>query len=138
MLFVLWFLYFIVETLESAWGSFPTTFYVLVSVLLTIGFSFAFMVPITSVAGLQSTLFLAAAALAPETEILLFLFLPVKIVWLAWLTGAVILWRFVAGTWLDRLYLIALYANYLLFFGPYHAWRLKQLYRRWQFRRNFR
>lgn len=138
MIFVLWFLYFIVETLESAWGSFPTTFYVLVSVLLTIGFSFAFMVPITSVAGLQSTLFLAAAALAPETEILLFLFLPVKIVWLAWLTGAVILWRFLAGTWLERLYLLALYANYLLFFGPYYVWRLKQLHRRWQFRRNFK
>lgn len=138
MIFVLWFLYFIVETVENTWGSFRTTFYVLVSVLLTIGYSFAFMVPITSVAGLQSTLFLAAAALVPEAQILLFLFLPVKIVWLAWLTAAVVLWRFIGGTWLERLYLLAIYANYLVFFGPYYYWRLKQLHRRWQFKRYFR
>lgn len=138
MLFVLWFLYFIVETVENAWGSFRTTFYVLIAILLTVGFSFAFMVPITSVAGLQSTLFLAAAALVPDAQILLFLFLPVKIAWLAWLTATVILWRFFAGTWLERLYLLAIYANYLLFVGPYYYWRLKQLHRRWQFKRHFR
>lgn len=138
MLFVLWFLYFIVENLESAWGSFRTTFYVLASIFLTICFSFAFMVPITSVGGLQSTLFLAAAALAPESQILLFMFLPVKIVWLAWITAAFILWRFLTGAWLERLYLLAIYANFLLFFGPYYYQRLKQLHRRRQFKQYFR
>jgi len=138
MLFVLWFLYSIVDTIENLWGAFKTTFYILISVLLTIGFSLAFMVPITSVGGLQSTLFLAAAALAPDTQILLFLFLPVKIAWLAWLTAAFVLWRFVAGTWLERLYLLAIYANYLLFFAPYHYGQLKRRYRRWEFRRQFK
>jgi hypothetical protein len=138
MVFVLWFLYFIVESLENAWGSFRTTFYVLVSILLTIGFSFAFVVPITSVAGLQSTLFLAAAALAPDSEILLFMFLPVKIVWLALITAAFILWQLLTGTWLERIYLVVIYANFLLFFGPHYYQRLKQLRRRQQFKRNFR
>ncbi len=136
--FVLWFLYFIVDGIEGAWGAFRTTFYILVSVFLTICFSLIFMVPITYVGDLESTLFLAAAALNPEYEILLFFVLPVKIAWLGWLTAAFILWRFVTGSWLERLYLLAIYSNYLLFFAPYHYWQLKQRYRRWNFRRQFK
>jgi len=138
MIFILWFLYFIVDGIENAWGSFRTTFYILISVLLTIAFTLVFMVPITHVGDLESTLFLAAAALAPEYRILLFLFLPVKIVWLAWLTAAFVLWRFITGSWLERLYLLAIYFNYLIFFGPYHYWQLRQRYRRWAFRRQFK
>ena len=138
MIFILWFLYFIVDGIENAWGSFRTTFYILISVLLTIAFTLVFMVPITHVGDLESTLFLAAAALAPEYRILLFLFLPVKIVWLAWLTAAFVLWRFITGSWLERLYLLAIYFNYLTFFGPYHYGQLKQRYRRWSFRRQFK
>ena len=137
-LFVLWFLYFIVDGIENAWGAFKTTFYILISVLLTICFSLVFMVPIAYVGDLESTLFLAAAALNPEYQILLFLVLPVKIAWLAWLTGAFVLLRFMSGSWLDRFYLLAIYSNYLLFFGPYHYRQLKQRYRRWQFKRQLR
>ncbi len=136
--FVLWFLYFIVDGIENAWGAFRTTFYILVSVLLTICFSLVFMVPITYVGDLESALFLAAAALNPEHQILLFFVVPVKIAWLGWLTGAFVLWRFFTGSWLDQLYLLAIYFNYLLFFGPYHYWQVKQRYRRWQFKRQFR
>ncbi len=96
------------------------------------------MVPIAYVGDLGSTLFLAAAAIAPDFEILLFFVLPVKIVWLAWLTAAFIVWRFINGSWLDRLYLLAIYSNYLLFFGPYHYGQLKQRYRRWNFKRQLR
>ena len=138
LLFVLWFLYLIVDGIENTWGAFRTTFYILVSALLTICFSLVFMVPITYVGDLESTLFLAAAALNPEYQILLFLVLPVKIAWLAWLTGVFVLWRFFTGSWLDRLYLLAIYSNYLLFFGPYHYWQVKQRYRRWQFKRQLR
>ena len=138
MVFVLWFLYFIVDGLESVWGSFQTTFYILISILLTIGFSLFFMVPIASVRDLESTLFLAAAAINPEFQVLLFMVVPVKVVWLAWLTAGFVLWRFITGSWLERLYLLAIYANYLLFFTPYHYWQLKQWHRRWKFRRQFK
>lgn len=138
LLFVLWFLYLIVDGIENTWGAFRTTFYILISVLLTICFSLIFMVPITYVGDLESTLFLAAAALNPEYQVFLFLVLPVKIAWLAWLTGAFVLWRFFTGSWLDRLYLLAIYSNYLLFFGPYLYWQVKQRYRRWQFKRQLR
>ena len=134
MVFALYFLYFIVNGIESEWGAFRTTFYVLVCVVLTIAFSFAFDFPIMSVSYVGSTLFFAAAAIAPEFEILLFFILPVKLKWMAWLSLAFVILRFAAGTWLDRLYLLTIYANFLLFFGPYYLWQFKQ----WQRRREFK
>ncbi len=132
----LYFLYFIVNGIEEEWGEFRTTLYVLVAVVLTITFSFAFDFPIWSVRELQSTLFLAVATIAPEYQILLFFVLPVKMKWLAWLTVAYIVWALIVGTWLSRLYLVTMYANYLLFFGPYFVGRLKAFSRRQKFKRD--
>jgi hypothetical protein len=138
MVFALYFLYFIVNGIESEWGAFRTTFYVLVCLALTVVFSFIFDFPITSVSYVGSTLFFAAAAIAPEFEILLFFILPVKLKWLAWISLAFVVLRLVAGTWLDRLYLLTIYANYLLFFGPYHWWQFKQWQRRSKFKEQYR
>ena len=134
MVFALYFFYFIINGVESEWGAFKTTFYVLVSVVLTIAFSFAFDVRITSVSHLGTTLFFAAAAIAPEYEILLFFILPVKLKWLAWISFVFIVLQLVAGPWLLRLYPLMIYANFLLFFGPYYRWQFKQ----WQRRRGFK
>jgi hypothetical protein len=139
MVFVLWFLYFIVNGVEEEWGSFKATFYVLVCVLLTVGFAFALylltgeVLVVNYVSYLESTLFLAAAAIAPEYQILLFLVIPVKMKWLAWMAVAFIVYQFITDNWLMRLYLLTIYANYLLFFGPYHYWQVKQWLRRRQF-----
>lgn len=136
MVVVLYFLYFIVNGIEEEWGEFRATLYVLVAVLLTIAFAFIFHVRIGDIAHLQSTLFLAAATIAPEYQILLFFVLPVKMKWLAWLTAAYIVWALIVGTWLSRLYLLVMYANYLLFFGPYFAGRVGAFYRREKFKRD--
>ena len=136
MVFVLWFLYFIISGIEEEWGEFRTTLYVLVAVLLTIAFSFVFNMPITSMVELQSTLFLAAATIAPEYQILLFFVIPVKMKWLAWVSAAYIVWALIVGTWLERLYLLTMYANYLMFFGPYFVDRLKAYQRRRKFQRD--
>src|SRR6266404_1192034 len=133
MVIALNFLYFIVNVLEAEWGEFRTTLYVLVAVLLTIAFSFAFHWPIIGAAELGSTLFLAAATVAPECQILLLFILPVKMKWLAWVSVAFIVRALIMGSWLSRLYLLIMYANYLLFFGPYFAGRLKAFYRRKKF-----
>jgi hypothetical protein len=133
MLFVLYFLYFIINGLEEEWGEFRTTLYVLVGVVLTIAFSFAFDFPIWSVRELQSTLFLAAATIAPEYQITIWFVLPVKMKWLAWISVAFIIWELINGAWLGRLYLLVMYANYLLFFGPYFIGRVRAFYRRRKF-----
>jgi hypothetical protein len=136
MVFALYFVYFIVNGIEEEWGEFRTTLYVLVAVLLTIAFSFAFQVPIYSTTKLASTLFLAAATIAPEHQILLFFVLPVKMKWLAWVSVAYIIFSLIVGSWLSRLYLLTMYANYLLFFGPYFAGRVKSFYRRKKFQQD--
>jgi len=133
MVFALYFLYFIVNGIEAEWGEFRTTLYVLVAILLTIAFSFTFQTPIYSTTKLGSTLFLAAATIAPEYQILLFFIIPVKMKWLAWLSVAYIVFSLIVGTMLSRLYLLTMYANYLLFFGPYFVGRLRAFYRRKKF-----
>lgn len=129
VIFVLWFLYFIMGMIEEEWGSFKATFYVLISVVLTILFSFAFDYPVTHVSLFESSLFLAAAALHPNFEVRLFLVFPVKMKWLAWLTLAFIAVQFFQGFWIDRFYILVIFSNYLLFFGPAHINQIR-LYRR--------
>ncbi len=138
VIFTLWFLYFVVNAIENEWGAFKTTLYVLTSVVLMIAFSFAFDFPITQISGFESTLFLASAALFPEMEILLFMVMPVKMKWLARLTMAFLAFNFVMADWMNRLYLVAIYSNYLLFFGPAHLYRLKMAYRRYDFKSKLR
>jgi hypothetical protein len=136
MVFILYFLYFIINALEEEWGEFRTTLYVLMAVLFTIAFAFLFKVPIYDISQFQSTLFLAVATIAPEYQILLFFVLPVKMKWLAWLTVAYLVWMLIVGSWLSRVYLLTMYANYLLFFGPYFAGRIKAYYRRKKFQQD--
>lgn len=138
MLLVLWFLYYVVNAIESQWGAFKTTLYVLVSILLTVGFSFLFNYPVFEISYFQSTLFLAAAALFPEMEILLFFVIPVKMKWLALVTFVMVLLRFIGSDWLGRGYLLAIYGNYLLFFGAAHYYSLKQVVRRARFKSKMR
>jgi membrane associated rhomboid family serine protease len=138
VIFSLWFLYFILNTIEQEWGAFKTTLYVLTSIVVTIAFSFAFDYPVTNVSKFESTLFLAAAALFPEMQVSLFMIVPVKIKWLAWLAMAMIGLEFVRSDWLDRFFIIAIFSNYLLFFGPAVLARIRQTIRKREFQRKMR
>lgn len=138
VIFTLWFLYFVMGMIESQWGAFKTTLYVLTSIVVTIAFSFAFGYPVLDVAKFESSLFLAAAALFPEMTVNLFLALPVKIKWLAWLTLAMLGLDFVRSDWMDRFFTLAIMSNYLLFFGPSLVATLRQALRRREFRRKMR
>jgi hypothetical protein len=77
---------------------------------------------------------LAAAALFPEMEVTLFFALPVKIKWLAWLSLAGIGWKFLQADWLERFFMLAIYSNCLIFFGPSLVRSLKHVMRRRRFR----
>lgn len=134
MIFSLYFLYFILNSIESDWGAFKTTFYTLVSIALTIAFSLATGYPVVSISDFVSTLFLAVAALYPDQEIRLYFFIPVKMKHLGWLALAFLAFRFVRGSWMDRFFLMTIYSNYFLFFGPS---LLSQL-RDWKRRRDYR
>lgn len=134
MLFALMFGYFVLNLVESEWGSFKTTLYVLTSIALTVVFSLVFDYPVASVMGFATTWFLAAATLYPENQIQIYFFIPVKMKFLGWLTLAFVALQVLRGSWLDRLYLLVVYANYFIFFGPH----LIYLYRQWKRRREFK
>lgn len=138
MFFAAWFLYFIVSSLEAEWGEFKTTFYILMCISLTVVFSLVTGYPVTQVAHMESTLFLATAALYPEMVIQLFLFIPVKMKWLGWLTLLFLGVQIFDGSWMDRFYLLAIYTNYIVFFGPSLLWRAKDSYRKWKYKQKFK
>ena len=138
VIFTLWFIYFILNTIENEWGAFKTTLYVLVSILVTIAFSLSFGYPVTDVSRFESTLFLAAAALFPEMEVRLFLAIPVKIKWLAWLTLGLLALELIRTSGLDRWFILAIYSNYLLFFGPSMLNQIRLAIRRRQFKSKMR
>ena len=137
-IFAMMFMYSILSSIESEWGAFKTTFYILVSVVLTILFSISFGYPVLQTSDFSSTLFLAAAALFPEHEINLYMVFPVKMKHLGWLSLAFLGYRLFQGEWLDRFFLLTIYSNYLLFFGPALLYRLQQWKRRRDYRSNFR
>ena len=85
---------------------------------------------------LNLSLFLAFAVLFPEMKVLLFFFIPVKIKWLGLLDGALLLFSFVMGSWLDRAAILAAMASFLLFFGPRLWYNVKRWYTEYKYRKN--
>ena len=134
MIFALMFLYSILNSIEAVWGEFKTTFYTLVSIVLTIIFSLVFSYPVGSITEFSSTLFLAAAALFPEQEIRLYMIIPVKMKHLGWLALGFFCLHLFQGSWMDRLFLMTIYSNYFLFFGSSLLFQVRD----WNRRRNYR
>jgi membrane associated rhomboid family serine protease len=113
----LYFLWFIGDGLERAWGAFRLTLYFLVGMIGTTvaavfgGSQFSSMM-------LFTTLFFAFAHFYPEEVIYVFFILPMKIKWLAWIYAAILLAGFVVNAMSYRLAMIAAFSNYFIFFGP--------------------
>ncbi len=109
------------DGLENVWGSFRLTVYYLIGVLSIIALAFFFPYAVFDSSYLKLTLFLAFATIFPDFELLLFFVIPVKVKYLAWLSGFGIIYT-VATAPLDAKFAALLsIANYLLFFGP-AAW----------------
>ncbi len=113
----LWFLWFIGEGLERAWGPFRVTLYFIVGMVGTTvaavfgGSQFSSMM-------LFTTMFFAFAHFYPEETIYVFFVLPMKIKWLAWIYAGILLLGFVTYPMSYRLAMIAAFSNYFIFFGP--------------------
>ena len=117
LLLALWFLWFIGEGLERAWGAFRLTLYFLVGMIGTTAAAFFFGANFSN-GMLIVSLFFAFARFYPEEVIYILFILPMKIKWLAWIMGAFLLFGFVVNGMSYRMALVAAFANYLIFFGP--------------------
>src|SRR6266404_6082168 len=121
----LWFLWFIGDGLERAWGPFRLTLYFLVGM---IGTTVAALLSNSQFSNqmLFTTLFFAFAHFYPDEIIYVFFILPLKIKWIAWAYAAFLLLAFVTQSNSYRLALIAALSNYLIFFGPGVIQHLRQ------------
>lgn len=113
----LWFLWFVGDGLERAWGAFRLTLYFLVGMIGTTIAAFFFGAHFSN-AMLASSLFFAFAWFYPEEVIYVFFILPMKIKWLALISAALLIFGFVSGTNAYRMSLLAAFSNYFIFFGP--------------------
>jgi membrane associated rhomboid family serine protease len=119
ILFNLYFTWWIGSSLEEHWGAFKFNVYYFVGALGTI--------VAASIAGpqgstfLNSSMFLAFAALFPDVTILLFFLLPIRVKWLGLLVAGYLVYSGFIGDWATRGAILAALGNYFLFFGG-HWW----------------
>jgi membrane associated rhomboid family serine protease len=125
VLIALWFLWFIGDGLERAWGPFRLTLYFIVGM---IGTTLAALLSNSQFSNqmLFTTLFFAFAHFYPDEIIYVFFILPLKIKWIAWVYAGFLLLAFVTQSNSYRLALIAALSNYLVFFGPQTIQQLRQ------------
>ncbi|MCL2284129.1 MAG: hypothetical protein FWC26_12505 [Fibromonadales bacterium] len=116
--FVLWFFYYIMVWLEDVWGSTLLTVYFLFAWFSTVLVSILLGIHIKEFTYMECSFFFALATVAPNREIHIFFILPIAFKWIAVFIAAVLLViPLFLGSYEQLLYLILLFANYLLFFG---------------------
>ena len=112
----LWFLWFVGEGLERAWGAFRNTLYFVVGMVGTTIAAFIFGAQFSNIM-LAASLFFAFAWFYPDEVIYVLFILPMKIKWIAWIAAAFLLLSFFTGPLSGKAAMIAAFANYFLFFG---------------------
>ncbi len=113
---IFFFYYSIGRQLEYAMGTFAFTIYYLVGMLGVIVTGFAFGGSLTGTY-LNSSLFFAYAFYFPNEMILFMFFIPIKIKYLAYFSGAMLTILLVLSSWMGRLVIVTGLFNFLLFFG---------------------
>jgi membrane associated rhomboid family serine protease len=118
----LYFYYFIGSALENQWGAGKFTVYYFTGLLCTIvyGFIVYFITGVSysiSTSYINLSMFFSFATLFPETRVLLFFFIPVKIKWLAYIDAAFFVLEVLVSPFPANLLPVVAILNYLLFCG---------------------
>lgn len=115
IIFALYFYYMIGSSLEHEWGEAKFNLYYLFGVIGTIAASF-----LTNSYGtatyLNLSLFLAFAHLFPDYQVMLFLMIPVKMKYLAYLNWAFFAYTIIIGPMSARIFAIVSLINFFIFF----------------------
>ena len=116
MAFYVLYLFWVGDGLEQALGAFRLNAYYLLGM---VGTTIAALISNGDPAGfmLNTTLLLAFARFYPDTTILFMFVLPVKVRWIAWFSGALILYSLFVSGWAHRFATFAALLNYFIFFG---------------------
>lgn len=123
-IFVAFLYYSIGNTLENVWGTFKFNVYYITGALFTI----IALIIIQLITGgsysgtsyyLNLSLFLAYAALFPDVEFLLYMIIPIKVKYLAFLDVALLLFDFINGGISTKVLIVVSLLNFILFFWKY-------------------
>ena len=116
---MLYFYYFIGNTLEREWGTVKFTVFYVFGVILNI--LVGFLVGGATMNYVNLSMFFAFATLFPDMQVLLFFIIPIKVKWLAWVDAAFFVYEIIrmlfAGYPLLALMPVVAILNYLLFFA---------------------
>jgi hypothetical protein len=124
-IFFIYWLYVVGRGLEQAWGAFRLNLYYVLGVAGTMVVGLVFGGGVTP-DYLHLSLVLAFGQLYPDLEILLFFFLPLKMRWVAGISGALLIWQGVENGPVGMTLVTLCLANYVLFFGPMVLRRMRQ------------
>ncbi len=116
IIFILYFYYIVGIGLEHAWGSFRFNVFYFTGMLAT-GLAAFITGQGATALYLNLSLFLAFAYVYPDYQILLFLILPVKVKYLAWLNWAFIAFTVLTAPLSGKISALVSVGNYFLFFG---------------------
>lgn len=120
----LYFYYFIGSTLERQWGQAKFTIYYISGMVFTLiyGFVIYFITGINCGATatyINLSMFFSFATLFPETRVLLFFIIPIKIKWLALVDAAFFVIAVLLNSFPMNLLPVVAVLNYLLFCGDW-------------------
>lgn len=125
----LYFYYWIGSSLERTWGTARfTLFYltglvsaILVGLISCFVYGFGYTGSVTTTYYINLSLFLSFATLYPDAQVMLMFIIPVKIKWLAYLDGVMLLVGVIqyiaAGMYVMALLPVLALANYFIYFG---------------------
>lgn len=135
IIFSLYFYWMIGTGLQNQWGSLRFNLFYLCGVVCSA--VAGFITGATTNVYLNMSLFLAFALIYPDFQVLL-LVLPIKVKWLALIDLVMLLLMLLSGSWADRLALAMSMANLVLFFWRDGYQTIKNAYRRYQWKKNWR
>lgn len=113
----IYYIWWIGDGLEEAMGSFRVNLFYFMGVVGSTAAAFYSPTTNFATAMLNSSLFFAFARFYAEMMIYVMMILPVKVKWLAWIYGALLLLGFLGQGWDYRVALLVAFANYFVFFG---------------------
>ena len=148
---ILFFYYPIGSSLERTWGTFRYNLYIFSGLLFVMIAAFLtyfvtgriyLMGNVFTTYYVSMSVFLAYAASYPNVQILLFFVIPIRMKWMAWVYGIMIVYDMVTyirlGVWVMAVPIVASFLNFILFFftgGRMSRFRPKEVKRRRDFQK---
>lgn len=119
LLLYVWFMIWVGNSLEHAWGAFRLTLYYFLGMVgVTVAAFLAQGEGNTFPLFINVSLFFAFATLFPNVQVYLLLFIPLKVKWMALISLVPILLMFVNADALTKVAMVISLLNYVLFFAP--------------------